>query len=87
MSEEKNMPEQKFSAGAVSATVWKNQTEKNGSVFDFRTISFERRYKDKEGKWQSSNSFRINDLPKARLVLDKAYEYLIMNKSQEGEDQ
>ena len=76
-----NLPEKKFRAGAVSATIWKNKAEnKEGSEVEYNTISIERNYTDKEGKWQSTNSFRINDLPKASVVLNKAYEYLILKE-------
>jgi hypothetical protein len=74
-----NLPEKKFSAGAITATVWKNQKEKNGAVAEYKTVSFERRYKNKAGEWQSTNTFRVNDLPKAALVIEKAYEYIVLN--------
>ena len=75
-----NQPEKKFSTGAISATVWKNKgtSKRNGEPVEFRTITLQRRYTDKEGKWQTSNSLRLNDLPKASLVLQKAYEYLVL---------
>lgn len=73
-----NMPEKKFRAGAVSATVWQNRGQRpNGEESEYKTISIERSYTDKDGKWQSTNSLRVNDLPKARLVLQKAYEYVV----------
>ena len=34
--------------------------------------------KDKNDEWQHTNSLRVNDLPKAALVLNKAYEYLVL---------
>ena len=37
-------------------------------------------YTDKDGNWKSTNSMRINDLPKAALVLNKAYEYLVIKQ-------
>lgn len=78
-----NMPEKKFSTGVISATIWKNQGQaKDGKQTEFRTISLQRRYKDKEGNWQSTNSMRINDLPKASLVLNKAYEYLVIREDE-----
>lgn len=79
-------PEIKFSTGAIQATVWKNQgTSKSGEATEFRTISFGRRYKDKEGNWRSTNSLRINDLPRAVIVLNKAYEYLVLrNKADDS---
>ena len=74
-----NLPEKKFSTGGLSATVWENQgTSKSGDDVSFRTVYLQRRYKDKNGEWQSTNTLRINDLPKASLVLQKAYEYLVM---------
>lgn len=73
----KNMPEKKFRAGPITATIWKNQAHlANGEEREFRSVSFERSYKDKTGNWKSTNSLRINDLPKAQMVLGKAYEYL-----------
>ncbi len=69
-------PEKKFKAGAITATVWRNETTKDGETVTYPTITFERTYKDKEGAWQTTNSLRSGDLPKAALVLNKAYEYL-----------
>ncbi|MBU1704824.1 MAG: hypothetical protein KJ922_05645 [Nanoarchaeota archaeon] len=74
-----NQPEKKFSTGAISATVWKNAgTAKTGEEREYRTVSIQRRYTDKAGKWQTTSSMRINDLPKAALVITKAYEYLVL---------
>ena len=76
-----NIPEKKFSTGALSATVWENQGKnKDGEEISFRTVTFQRRYKDKNGDWQSTNNLRLNDLPRASLVLQKAYEYLVMKE-------
>ena len=77
-----NKPEKKFSTGAISATVWKNNgtSKKDGSQVEFRTITLQRRYADKDGTWKSTNSLRLNDLPKAALVLNKAYEYLVLKE-------
>ncbi|MBW2973355.1 hypothetical protein KY346_03100 [Candidatus Woesearchaeota archaeon] len=79
-----NKPEKKYKAGAISATVWKNEGQKNGKTFAFHTISIGRNYKDKDGEWKNSSSLRPADLPKAALVLNKAYEYLIMSSAEEG---
>lgn len=78
-----NLPEKRFKAGAIAATVWKNQTEKNGKTVEYRTVSFERHYLNDKGEWNSTNSLRFNDLPKAALVLQKAYEYIALNGMEE----
>ena len=82
MNETKNIPEKKFSAGVITATVWQNHgKDRNGGVISFRTVSFQRSYKDKNGVWQNSSSLRVNDLPKAALVLQKAYEYTVLREA------
>ena len=80
-----NLPEKKFSTGGLNATVWQNQGKnKEGLDVSFRTVTFQRRYKDKNGEWQSTSTLRVNDLPKASLILEKAYEYLVMKDMQEA---
>lgn len=77
----KNLPERKFRAGAITATVWKNVGHKaDGEETEFRTISIERGYQDKEGNWQKTNSMRVNDLPKLQVVLQKAYESIVLTQ-------
>ena len=41
-------------------------------------------YKDKDGVWKSTNSLRVNDLPKAILVLNKAFEYISIKDDSNG---
>ena len=82
--ETKNVPEKKFSTGVITATIWQNQGKgRNGEPVSYRTVSLQRRYKDKNGVWQTANSLRVNDLPKAALVLQKAYEYLVLREIQD----
>ena len=85
MNAAKNIPEKKFSTGTVSATVWQNQGKtKAGEVIGFKTISLQRSYKDKNGVWQNTSSLRINDLPKAALVIQKSYEYIVLRERQDA---
>ncbi|MFH1450977.1 MAG: hypothetical protein ABIF92_03275 [archaeon] len=65
-------PEKKFRAGGVSATIWQNTSEKG----NYATVKLSRSYLDKDKAWKETNSFKQTDLPKAVLVLQKAYEYL-----------
>ncbi len=75
---EKNTPEKRFSTGAIQVTVWKNTGVKDGKSHEYRTFSFTRRYQDSTGQWKSSSSLRVNDLPKAVVALNKAYEYAVL---------
>ena len=77
-----NTPEKRFTTGAITATVWNNQAKaKTGEATEYKTVSFQRRYKDLNGAWKSTNSLRVNDLPRAALVLQKAYEYIIIREN------
>ncbi len=75
------MPEKKFRAGGITATIWKNKGKtKEGNETEFKTVSFERSYMDKEGEWQTTSTLRVGDLPRAEVVLKKAYEHLVLKE-------
>ena len=78
----KKGPERKFRAGPISATIWRNQGEKGS----YATIQLERSYKD-GANWKSTASLRVNDLPKAVLVLNKAYDYLLTESKEEQKEE
>lgn len=73
-------PEIVFKIGAVRASVFKNIFEKDGKSIPLPKVVIEVRYKDKTGQWKGTNSLSINDLPKAILALQKAFEYLMEHK-------
>jgi len=79
-------PDKKFKAGAITATIWKNKgTSVTGEPTEYNTVSFERTFKDKQtGEWKKTNSLRQTDLPKATLVLNKAYEYLVLKRDEDS---
>ena len=76
-NENASMPEKKFVAGSISATVWTNYGKtRDGEEISYRSVTLQRKMKNEKGEWESTNIFRLNDVPKAVLVLDKAFEYL-----------
>jgi len=79
-------PVKKFAAGTIQAAIWKNILPLGGGNDNvMMSVTLERRYKDREGQWQSSGSLRLNDLPKAVLLLNKAYEFLTTGDNEDGE--
>jgi hypothetical protein len=82
---ESNKPEQVFKAGAVRASVFQNaKTGANGDYTTYRVV-IEKRYKDGE-EWKSTNGFSAGiELPKAIVVMEKAYEYVAL-KNNSNED-
>jgi hypothetical protein len=71
-----NQPLKKIRSGAITATIWSNLAKEGDG--EYKTVSFERSFKDKDGVWKTTNSLRVNDLPRASLVLQKAYEYIAL---------
>lgn len=78
---ERKLPEKKFRAGAVSVTIWRNDSQKGS----YCTAQLDRSYKDKNNAWQKTGSLRLGDLPKATLLLNKAYEYLVLKEPQSAQ--
>jgi len=79
-----NFPKRKYRAGAIVATVWENKGKNpnNGEENTYNTISLERVYQDKESNWKSTNSFRLNDLPKVQAVMHKVYADLVVKEQE-----
>ena len=72
------MPDKKFKAGGVTATVWKGVSPKGATYFN---VQLGRSYKDKDNNWKTTSSFRESDVPKAVVLLQKAYEYVISQQT------
>ncbi len=80
-----NKPETVFKVGAVRASVFRNMVANNGRMVPLPKVVIEVRYKDKMGQWKGTNSLSLNDLPKAVLALQQAFEYLTRHKGQDDE--
>jgi len=85
-AKKQTMPVKSFRSGSIQVAIWENESPgPDGQPRSYQTVSFERRYKDKDGTWKNTNSLRINDLPKAAMILQKAYEYLVLTGNDEEE--
>ena len=74
-------PEKRFKCGACEVSIFENTiTTKDGKNVRTKKASFQKRYKNSDGEWKSTNSLDVNDIPKAKLVLDEAYKYLALSK-------
>ncbi|MCX8190307.1 MAG: hypothetical protein N3F05_03735 [Candidatus Diapherotrites archaeon] len=64
-----NKPVKKLTVGSIQVASWLNE----GKSGNFYTFTISRRFKDEKDSWQSSNSLRLSDLPKAIFALQEAY--------------
>jgi hypothetical protein len=66
-----NKPKQKLRYGQVTVTVWNNTKKVNDTDVEFESFQVEKSYTDKEGNWQTTNNYQVNDLYKLRAIVDK----------------
>lgn len=87
MTNEKKKAPEHIKSGAVDCAIWTNEAkDKQGKPIEYQTVQVNRSYKDKNGEWQKTDSFRASDIPKVMLVLGKAYEKLALKEAQGEED-
>ncbi len=76
----------KFRAGQVSSALWENEIEVKGKTVTILKATVQRRYKDKDGNWQSSGSLSRNEIPLAVYCLQKAFDKIIETQSKQSSD-
>jgi len=85
---EKRPPDKEFRAGAIRASIWGDEVEQDGRTYTRHTVKIEKRYRDDDNQWKSTQHFFANDLPRLALVASKAYEYVVLNDRQgRGEEE
>jgi hypothetical protein len=80
-----SQPETSFKVGAVRAAIFRNTMQRGAKTINIGKVILEVRYRDKDGQWKSTHSMSANEVPKAILALQKAYEYLMTKKSDESQ--
>lgn len=78
-------PEKSIKVGGVEAAIFENEIVKGGKILNIKKVSFQKRYKSAEGEWKSTHSLDVNEIPKAILVLSKAYDYICTGGSAEAD--
>ena len=71
--EMKNVPVKRARSGAVSGAVYSNKAA-DGRTYD--TVTIDRSFRDKDGNWQSTNSYRRQDMSDLRDIAEEMEAYL-----------
>jgi hypothetical protein len=79
-----SQPEISFKVGAVRAAIFRNTMQRGAKTINIGKVILEVRYRDKDGQWKSTHSMSANEVPKAILALQKAYEYLMTKKADDA---
>jgi len=85
--EEKNKPEKHYKYGAVRASIWREKRSgPGGKAFEAFSVTVDRSYKDAQGAWKNTSSFKENDIPKAIAALTRAYSYVCEKGGDDGDN-
>ena len=83
-----NRPRRTFRAGSVRASIWDNEVVlASGEKTNMPKVCVERRYKNDQGEWVSSNHFSINELAKLQTVVRAAFDYLVLVDQENDHEQ
>ncbi len=78
MSDTNKKPAARVTLYPITATIWRNEG-KDGDAF--YSTAFERRYRDKEGKWKGSSSLNSDELLLLAKVSDLAHSEIVKLRS------
>ena len=86
--EESRLPEEEIRVGGtITASIWRNETQRGDRTVANYSVQFQKRYFDKaEQEWRTSTSFFENDLPRIELAARKAYEYIMIKHNPSAEN-
>lgn len=74
-----NRPVKEFCVRNLSLAIWQNEGTRDGRPVTLHSVTVNKRYRDPDtNEWKDSNSFFPDDLPRLRLLLDKAYEHIML---------
>ena len=79
-------PVWKKSLGALRIAAWKNTVQINGRDVERLSVRVERRYKDSDDRWQSTNSYSVSELFRMHCMMGNSLEELAkLEQSQRGD--
>jgi hypothetical protein len=82
VANETTKPVKVFRLKGVKAAVFQNRTKAEGREAVFHKVSLQKVWKDEQsGEWKTTTSLGREDLPVARLLLDRAWQYILEAES------
>lgn len=74
-------PFKEFRAGPIKVAIWQNDAEQDGRPVVRHSVRISKRYLDRQNTWQDSEYLFVNDLPRLRLLVEKAFEFIALKES------
>ena len=69
----------------ISASVFANRAKSEGRDITFHKVSVQRSYKDGDD-WKQTTNFGRDDLPIVKVVLQRAWEFILDTEAARGKD-
>ena len=85
MAQSSTKPVKVFRLRGVSASVFQNHSKTEDREVSFHKVSVQRSYRDGD-EWKTTTSFSRDDLPIARLLLERAWQYILDTEVGRGRD-
>lgn len=79
-----NRPAMTNRLGPLRIAIWNNTDARDDRVIVRQDIRFSRNYRDKDGNWQSTTGFRVEDLHNLRYLLDWVIEKTLKEENSQG---
>ena len=85
---EPNLPEEEIRVGGtISVPIWRNEAQRGDRTVVSFSVQLQRRYFDEaDQEWKTAKSLNTDDVPRAILALEKAYEYILINADRRPSD-
>ena len=65
-------PIDRIPAGPIVLSIWENEFTKGKETIVTQSVSIQKNYKTKDGKWESTSSFKHSDLPFVVMAIEEA---------------
>jgi hypothetical protein len=79
-------PIKNFRSGGIQASVWRDETEKNGQTVVRHSVRIQKQFRKEDGNYQDTNYYFQDDLPKLILVAQKAFEFISLKGPKDTEE-
>lgn len=86
MAQTSTKPVKAFRLRGVSASVFENHSKTDGRDVAFHKVSLQRVYRDGDD-WKTTTSFSRDDLPIARLLMERAWQFILDAEASRGRDE
>jgi hypothetical protein len=77
---DKSKPIKEFRAGNITASIWRNEVQKDGQTILRYSIRVQKRFRKDDGSYENTEYYFPEDLPRLQVCVQKAFEYTVLTE-------